>query len=206
MEINSVNFHASLSYHITGHRGINASRQKKHRLSSRPHRHAAGPRDSLGIYIYFFPDFNMKQDIRLMHIHFHFRIGIQKNLPCFTIDFHGGERVVLSCSAGIDFKAFLCLRIHFPYVSDDFLSQRIKTFVFHIDYRTYAGNAEHFFQVVHNLVKIKFGKGFHIDSSLCTAYLKLPLASPDRIFYLLHQCLFKYITVFSFYADFGIFN
>ena len=148
----------------------------------------------------------MQHNIRLMNIHFHFRISVQNNASHFHIDFHGIQRIIFPRPSRRHFKRFMLVRIDFVQIFYDPFSQFLKAFVFNGNNRTDTGNPEHFLQSLHGILIIKRRDGVHIDSSVRLPHLEIPVCFFQGMANLLHERVFKKIPVFPLYSDFRIFN
>ena len=205
MKIYRIDLDTPLRDHPSGHRRINATGQKQHSLAARAYRHATRPRNDLGININLISYFHIQKDVRLVHIHMHLRISLQNGASQFHIDLHGIERVILSGTSGRNLKALMPIRINRANIIHDRLLQLIEPFIFHIDHRTDPGYSEYFLQMRHSLLIVKLRDRIHIDTSVRLAHGKFTFAFLQSVLDLLHQRIFKQISVLSLHTDLSIF-
>ena len=204
MEIYRINLNAPLRDHPARHRGIDTAGQKQHGLTACAHRHSSRSRDDLGININLIAYLHIQKDVRLMHVHMHFRICIQNHASQFHVDLHGIKRIILPGASGRHLEALILIRIHRIDIVDNRFPKLVEAFIFHIDHRTDARYAEHFLQVSHRLVIIKSRHRVHIDTPVCFTHAKLALTLLQSILDLLHQRIFEQIPVLSLHPDLSI--
>ena len=141
-----------------------------------------------------------------MHIHGQLRKCIQDHSAELHIQLHGIQWIILSGSSCLYLKREVLVRIYVIHILYYRFSQLLKALILHMDHGTDAGNTKYCLQIIYGFIIIKIRGRFHIDSSRCTGYRKLSLASLQCISDLLYQGFFKQIAVFSFYADLSVFN
>ena len=119
VKIDRIDLDAPLGNHPPGHRRINTAGQKQHRLAACAYRHTARPRNDLGIDIDLVPNLHMQKNIRLMHVHSHFRKSIQDRAAQLHIDLHGIKRIILSGASGRHLKTPVFDRIDPVHIVHD---------------------------------------------------------------------------------------
>ena len=175
VEIHSVNLYTAFCDHIAGHRAVNAAGQKKHGSAAGAHRHAAGPRDHLGIQIYLIPDLHMDKHIRFVHIHFHIGAGIQDLSAQLRIQFHGIHGITLFRSPHIHLKGHGLITVNLLCVGYNGLRQLLVSLVLKHNSRTDAEDTEHPLQRLHSLLIIIFSPGKHIDPAPLLHHVKFSI-------------------------------
>ena len=195
MEICCFNAHTSLGNHISGHRTVDTTGQKKHRLSVRSNRHSACSRNNLRIHIDLIADLYMQHDIRMMHIYTGLRKRFQNSFTKITVDLHRCLRIRLSCSSCFHLESQVLIRIHFIHVCHNILLQFIKSLILHTDNRTDADKTKHSCKVLYRIVIIVFSFTVHVDPCLRLIDLELTVYILKSISYLPYKGIFKQISV-----------
>ena len=207
VKIDRVDLHTTLGDHPACHRRIDSAGQKKHALAVGSHRHSAGAGNFNRIHIDFFPDLDIQHHLRIMHVHLHLRIGVQKHAAHFAVHLHGFHGVVLSRPPRIHLKGKIPVRIGFSHVRDHSAAQTLKAFVLQLDHRADLGDAEHGFQSLNRfLIIIALGKDLHIYPASGAPDSKFSLAPLQRVTDLPDQGVLKDAAVSSLHTDFRILN
>ena len=207
MEVDRIYGHSPLGNHITGDRRIDSSRKKELCLPVCPYRHASRSGNYMGIDIDLLPHLHGDHAVRMMDIHLHPGASVQNRLPQIRVQLHGIPGVAFVGAARKNLKG-LCpaLRINLCRVADYSLSQSLEALVLHNHDRTDSGNAEHMAHGIYGSLEIEAAVCPDINSSHFTGNFKFSIHRLQTAGNLADQCLLKKNSVFSFDADFSIFN
>ena len=207
MKIDRVDLHTALGDHPSRYRRIDSSGQKEHALAVGSHRHSSGAGNFNGVHIDFFPDLDIQHHFRIMHVHLHLGISVQKHAAHLAADFHGFHGIVLPRPPGIHLESEIPIRIGFSHIGDHSAAQALKTFVLQLDHRADLGDAEHGFQSLNRfLIIIALGKNLHIYPASGAPDRELSFAALQRMADLTNQSVLKNAPVSSFHTDFRILN
>ena len=110
--MDGADLYAAFGDHPSCHRAVDTSGQQQGRVTVRADRHPADRRNYFNIEIGHIPDFNIQNMLRLMHIHFQIRIGIQNPISDFFVDRGGIHRISFVAPSGIHLKSSLEIQYH----------------------------------------------------------------------------------------------
>ena len=167
MKINGLYLHTTFCHHISRHRAVNSTRQKKHGSVTGSHRHTARSLDTGNIHIRPLADFHINLNLRMVHIHFGYRHMIDDIRTGFHTNFRTLHLVIFIASLRKYFKGKWLVSQFLFHMRYQFFADMGKRFVLHQYHRTNMSNTKHVGQSFHHFFPVEIIREcLHIDTPL----------------------------------------